>query len=40
VQEAGGVLPDWKGQEGWMESGNGVAGNLYVHQDLVDPLLG
>jgi myo-inositol-1(or 4)-monophosphatase len=39
VQEAGGLISDWKGQDGWMESGNVVAGNLYVHQDLVDTLL-
>lgn len=40
VQEAGGLISDWKGQGGWMESGDVVAGNLYVHQDLVDSLLG
>ena len=38
VQEAGGLISDWNGQRGWMESGNVVAGNLYVHQDLVDSL--
>jgi myo-inositol-1(or 4)-monophosphatase len=36
VQEAGGLISDWKGEEGWMESGNVVAGNLYVHQELVE----
>ena len=39
VQEAGGLISDWKGQEGWMESGNVAVGNLYVHQELVDSLL-
>ena len=38
VQEAGGVISDWAGQGGWTESGNVLAGNLQVHQDLVDAI--
>ena len=36
VQEAGGLITDWNGANAWMDSGNVVAGNLYVHQDLLD----
>jgi myo-inositol-1(or 4)-monophosphatase len=38
VQEAGGLVTDWQGGPGWMESGSVAAGNLYVHQDLLDVL--
>jgi myo-inositol-1(or 4)-monophosphatase len=40
VQEAGGLVSDWKGKDGWMDSGDVVAGNLYVHQDLLDTFQG
>ncbi|HLO67286.1 MAG TPA: inositol monophosphatase family protein [Holophaga sp.] len=35
VQEAGGVITDWTGGEGWRESGDTVAGNPQVQRDLV-----
>jgi len=38
VQEAGGLITDWEGGDTWMETGNLVAGNLYVHQDLLTAL--
>ncbi len=36
VQEAGGLVSDWQGGDGWFESGNVIAGNLWVQQELVD----
>lgn len=38
VQEAGGLITDWKGGEFWWDSGDVVVGNLYVHQGLVDAI--
>jgi myo-inositol-1(or 4)-monophosphatase len=35
VQEAGGVVTDWQGQEGWQDTGNVVAGNREVQRELV-----
>jgi myo-inositol-1(or 4)-monophosphatase len=35
VQEAGGILSDWQGGDGWKESGNMVAGNPEVQRELV-----
>ena len=40
VQEAGGLITDWEGGDTWMESGNVIAGNLYVHQDLLEAVKG
>lgn len=40
VREAGGMISDWKGGQTWWETGDVVAGNLWVHQDLVDVLKG
>jgi len=40
VREAGGMISDWKGGDKWWESGDVAAGNLWVHQDLVDVLKG
>jgi myo-inositol-1(or 4)-monophosphatase len=40
VQEAGGLLTDWKGGNAWFETGDVVAGNLWVQQNLVDVLKG
>jgi myo-inositol-1(or 4)-monophosphatase len=34
VQEAGGVVTDWEGRQGWFETGNLVAGTPGVAQDL------
>lgn len=36
VQEAGGLVTDWQGGEQWSRTGNIVAGNLWVHQNLLD----
>lgn len=36
VQEAGGMITDWQGGEAWRQSGDVVAGNLWVNQELVD----
>lgn len=36
VQEAGGLVSDWAGDDGWFENGNVIAGNLWVQQGLVD----
>lgn len=36
VQEAGGLVSDWKGGQDYWETGDVVTGNLYVQQDLVD----
>jgi len=38
VQEAGGLITDWQGGGKWFETGDVVAGNLWVHQNLVDVL--
>lgn len=38
VQEAGGVITDWNGGQGWFESGNLVAGTAGVARDLVGTL--
>lgn len=38
VQEAGGVITDWEGGQGWFESGNLVAGTPGVARDLVGAL--
>jgi len=35
VQEAGGLITDWQGGAGWMESGSLVAGNPAVQPELV-----
>jgi len=35
VQEAGGMISDWQGGAGWMESGSIVAGNRKVQEDLL-----
>jgi myo-inositol-1(or 4)-monophosphatase len=35
VQEAGGIVTDWRGGTGWPESGNVVAGNPGVQPELV-----
>jgi myo-inositol-1(or 4)-monophosphatase len=35
IQEAGGVVSDWQGLEGWMETGNVAAGNREVQRELV-----
>lgn len=35
VQEAGGVVSDFKGEAGHLNSGNVVAGNLKLHADLL-----
>lgn len=34
IQEAGGVVTDWQGGAGWMETGNVVAGNAQVQREL------
>ncbi len=34
VQEAGGVVTDWEGGQGWFETGNLVVGNPGVHREL------
>ncbi len=39
VQEAGGVVSDWDGGHTWFETGNLVAGNLWVQQGLLDALM-
>jgi myo-inositol-1(or 4)-monophosphatase len=36
VLEAGGVITDWQGGAGWMESGNVVAGNRPVQAQLLE----
>jgi myo-inositol-1(or 4)-monophosphatase len=36
VLEAGGVITDWQGGDGWMESGNVVAGNPRVGRELME----
>jgi myo-inositol-1(or 4)-monophosphatase len=38
VQEAGGVVTDWNGGQGWFESGNLVSGNQGVARDLLGAL--
>jgi len=38
IQEAGGLITDWEGGDTWMETGNLLAGNLYVHQDLLEAI--
>lgn len=38
VREAGGVISDWQGGEGWFQSGDIVAAAPGVHRDLVDAL--
>jgi myo-inositol-1(or 4)-monophosphatase len=38
VTEAGGLVTDWKGGNRWFDTGDIVAGNLWVHQDLIDVL--
>jgi myo-inositol-1(or 4)-monophosphatase len=38
VQEAGGVITDWEGEQGWFESGNLVTGTRGVHTELLDEL--
>jgi myo-inositol-1(or 4)-monophosphatase len=40
VQEAGGLISDWQGGAGWFESGNVIAGNLWVQQEMVDAFKG
>jgi myo-inositol-1(or 4)-monophosphatase len=35
IQEAGGRLSDWEGQDGWWESGSLVAGNPAVQAELL-----
>ncbi len=36
VQESGGLISDWQGGQDWFTSGNVIAGNLWVQQELVD----
>jgi myo-inositol-1(or 4)-monophosphatase len=38
IQEAGGIISDMTGSTGFMDSGNVVAGNLRVHQALLDTI--
>ena len=38
VQEAGGVISDWEGGQGWFESGNLVVGNRGVQSELLAAL--
>ncbi len=38
VQEAGGVLTDWDGGQGWFESGNLVVGTRGVQPELIESL--
>lgn len=38
VQEAGGLVTDWEGGQDFWETGNVVAGNLYVQHGLVDAI--
>jgi myo-inositol-1(or 4)-monophosphatase len=38
VQEAGGVITDWEGGQGWFESGSLVAGTTGVVRDLLGTL--
>ena len=38
VEEAGGVVTDWQGQDTWMASGNLVAGNGAVRRELAGAL--
>ena len=38
VQEAGGVITDWEGGQGWFESGNLVVGTRGVHLELLAEL--
>lgn len=40
VQEAGGVITDWEGAQGWFGSGNLVAGTPGVQQELLACLRG
>ena len=40
VREAGGLVSDWEGGENWFDTGNVVAGNLWVQQELVDATRG
>jgi len=40
VQEAGGVVSDWQGADGWKASGNLAAGNREVQRELVAELTG
>ena len=35
VEEAGGVVTDFKGEKGYAESGNVVAGNPFVHEKIL-----
>jgi myo-inositol-1(or 4)-monophosphatase len=35
IREAGGLLSDWEGQDGWWESGSLVAGNPQVQPELL-----
>ena len=38
VQEAGGVITDWEGGQGWFETGNLVVGNPAVQRELLTEL--
>jgi myo-inositol-1(or 4)-monophosphatase len=40
VQEAGGIITDWDGEQGWFASGSLVAGTPGVARDLLDCLRG
>jgi myo-inositol-1(or 4)-monophosphatase len=40
VREAGGVISDWQGGQGWMESGSLVTGNPGVQRELLATLQG
>jgi len=40
VQEAGGMLTDWEGEQGWFESGSVVTGTRGVHPELLKALRG
>ncbi len=38
VMEAGGLVSDWQGTEGWRDTGDVVVGNLYVHGELSEAI--
>lgn len=38
IQEAGGIVTDFKGQANYFDSGNIVAGNISIHQTLITHL--
>jgi len=38
VEEAGGVVTDFKGGKGYIESGNVVAGNSFIHEKILNTI--